>query len=860
MAKKKAAPSGTGAMTLKLQDKTFCVAGKFDTYGNDTRDAITAMITAEGGSIVDNVGPSIDYLLLKEPQGKSSHEKKAVQLNLKGSSITILDPGQLRTMVTPSADDVDAWLRAGPAGHQRLDKTLEAMQFMPRFHRASSFYNVDGLDLHGQDLKGIPLRCVALDNANLKQAKAEFLDENSETLHFAYGYLSVEAEDAALGPLENSNLDGSKLHAIFVKLDHCSCRDADLSFSALSGDRNPVIKNCDFTNAKLVKFHFGNPNFSGSTFQKSDLSRANIEGCTASGLDFRQARLQSTKAEKSDFERSDFTQADLSDAELMGCKFGKANLTKARFCNALLMHADFKGATLDGADFTGANVAGADFTGVNTSKVKGLPEKASRVATAGPKLKELAGLLNQSARLDTSIEVRTATQSIVLTAKQWWHHTDATWAQAADPSATVSCNLGKATLENAMVATVNCWPEAVPQAHTIQVSASKLALTPKKLKQLALEAWYETYGLPCPTAAEIDAWAKTSAAKKGEQRDQMLNDLVQEGGVERWNNLRRTDQSSTRAFPKAQLAKQSLDNVALTYCDFTGSDFSGASLANADLVCGTFNKSNFAGANLSGLGALGAKFIDCNFSSANLAGAKLTGGSLRNANLMKANLAQAEINSDLCGANLTGAKFKTCDFGTASFDETTQFPKDFVLPESLVWKGKGIDPRAQAAVAAATSGGPIDMEQFMSIMQASVDVERMKKALSMLKAERFRLFAEANGEHLIGVVKSQNDPDLVYSCRLTNEGQFACCTQNLNNCGGLRGALCKHLLVLIIGMTRGGELDPTLVNEWIAASRYKKPELDKDVMSETLLRYKGAEAGEIDWRPMETIPEDYFSL
>ncbi|MHB8898287.1 MAG: hypothetical protein ACYC6Y_06030 [Thermoguttaceae bacterium] len=28
-----------------------------------------------------------------------------------------------------------------------------------------------------------------------------------------------------------------------------------------------------------------------------------------------------------------------------------------------------------------------------------------------------------------------------------------------------------------------------------------------------------------------------------------------------------------------------------------------------------------------------------------------------------------------------------------------------------------------------------------------------------------------------------------------------------------------------------------------------KPELDKDVMSETFLRYKGAEAGEIDWRP-----------
>jgi hypothetical protein len=31
-------------------------------------------------------------------------------------------------------------------------------------------------------------------------------------------------------------------------------------------------------------------------------------------------------------------------------------------------------------------------------------------------------------------------------------------------------------------------------------------------------------------------------------------------------------------------------------------------------------------------------------------------------------------------------------------------------------------------------------------------------------------------------------------------------------------------------------------------------------MSEALLKYMGAEAGEVDWRPMETIPEDYYAL
>ena len=101
---------------------------------------------------------------------------------------------------------------------------------------------------------------------------------------------------------------------------------------------------------------------------------------------------------------------------------------------------------------------------------------------------------------------------------------------------------------------------------------------------------------------------------------------------------------------------------------------------------------------------------------------------------------------------------------------------------------------------------------------------------------------------------------LIYSCRLAKDGTFACCTQNLNPCGGLRGKLCKHLLVLVIGLTRGEQLDATTVDEWVEASRISKPDLDKDIMSETLLRYKGAQAGEDDWRSTETVPEDYYAF
>src|SRR3569832_1332748 len=111
-----------------------------------------------------------------------------------------------------------------------------------------------------------------------------------------------------------------------------------------------------------------------------------------------------------------------------------------------------------------------------------------------------------------------------------------------------------------------------------------------------------------------------------------------------------------------------------------------------------------------------------------------------------------------------------------------------------------------------------------------------------------------------GVVKSQTDADLVYACQLTKSGEFFCCTQNLNHCGGLRGALCKHLLVLAVGLTQSGQLDPSLAHAWATASRKKKPALDKDTATATFVRYKGAEAFYFDWRPTETIPEDYYAL
>ncbi len=148
-------------------------------------------------------------------------------------------------------------------------------------------------------------------------------------------------------------------------------------------------------------------------------------------------------------------------------------------------------------------------------------------------------------------------------------------------------------------------------------------------------------------------------------------------------------------------------------------------------------------------------------------------------------------------------------------------------------------PELTATRPAATA--PVDFETFMARLRRVTDPAKLAKAAAMLKAETFRLYARVEADHLVGVVKSQTNPRLVYSCRLGSDGRYGCGTQNLRACGGLYGSPCKHLLVLVIGLARAGDLDPTAAGE-------------------TFLRYKGAEAGEIDWRPTETIPEDFYAV
>jgi len=330
-------------------------------------------------------------------------------------------------------------------------------------------------------------------------------------------------------------------------------------------------------------------------------------------------------------------------------------------------------------------------------------------------------------------------------------------------------------------------------------------------------------------------------------------------GVKKWNRL-----------TGPQRAKVKLSGADLTACDLAGINFSGvtangASFARANLADARLpshaNDASFAGATLPRAIASKGVYDVANFSQANLTGADFSDCRIHKGNFVGADLTAAKLtNIALPGADLSTAVLTDVQIVGGYFDSATKWPGGFLPPGDMAWRGRGTDPRlvgkGQKAVA-------VEINGLMARLHAVIDPARMKRTIDMLKKEKHQLFAEIEPTLIRGIVRSQKEADLVYSCVLTDDGTYACCTPNVELCLGLRGEPCKHILVLLIGLARAGQLDVATADRWVAAGagrNHRWNKTTKNHVSDTLLKYKGVQAGEVDWRPTETIPEDFYAM
>lgn len=151
----------------------------------------------------------------------------------------------------------------------------------------------------------------------------------------------------------------------------------------------------------------------------------------------------------------------------------------------------------------------------------------------------------------------------------------------------------------------------------------------------------------------------------------------------------------------------------------------------------------------------------------------------------------------------------------------------------------------------------LDFAALVLLLAKVADPKKIDRAIKMLKEESFELYSTSSDEKIGGVVKSQTGHGF-YAPWINHKGQYSCYDEELEACWGMQGSLCKHSLLLLLGLAKKGELELQQVLRWAAKANLKKSSNNEDESAEMLLRYKGVQAGDIDWRPTEITPEDFY--
>lgn len=820
----------------KLAGKRVAFVGKFGEGDHERSDA-QYLATDEGATLVeDPLADPIDLLVVGDGVG-GKPPAEAAKVQAKHPQVQTLDAVGFYRFLHPNAEEMVELMCSGPRGHGYWSR------MKTRAERAGVVLDLSGTDFRKRTVETELGRMALLDGCDFRGAN-----------------ISVVFKEVKGANFEGAVLNGGEVS----KAEDCNFRKATLNKVWVYSGK---FVRCDFTGARVSLRIGGRLTMEDCIFREADLHDVYLRGLRFAGADFRGANFAGADLEECDFTGADLSGADFRTAKLQNAVFAKADLRNAKLHGTILAGAKFAGALLDGADFADANTTDLELDGVDVSQAKNLAVKTLR--PPGPHLLELGKVAAASSRLWTSIELRLGPEEHVVVDVHCadngngryagFHYVHAapkrTGVERDAPLGHDSGHGGAATLESAMIKAVDMWPQGTAEFRTVVVEAKKCPRRGRALQNLVIAAWYEACGLQPPPAEQC-------AADVDDLHRTMLAELHGgAAGVRRWNARSERERKTLSPLRKHDFSYAKLAGAVLKGLDLTGSSFVGADLRKADLWYTTLKGADFAGADLRE-----TDFRNCKPADASFVGADLRQGSLRGVSLLRCNFQQAKLEeADLCHADLRSADFRNTSFAEArfsdaKFDETTRFPADSRPDERLVWKGSGRPPRLAPPPPTFKPGSLPHFDQFVSWLPSHVERPRLEKIGEMLKGERFQLFADVEEEHLVGIARCPSSAEALHCSWLAADGRFGCCTQNLRPCTGSKGALCRHLLTLIVGVVQAKRIDGATVYYWIELSRKQKPSFDAEEMSATFLRYVGATAGKIDWQPTETTPKDFLWL
>ncbi|MCY2968598.1 MAG: pentapeptide repeat-containing protein [Planctomycetota bacterium] len=917
MAKKKAAVKKASVVELDqvLADQTVCFAGVPHRWrGNES---VASLVKLRGGTMVDEIAEDLDFLVLGK-SGFSTARAEAENLNeLEGAGIEILSEAECFQMLAPTREEVVDLLTGGSQSAAALCELLQKVdaewpdlsgedlrqtQFSDEtVHADLSNLLMDDVDLRGAHLVRVWL--PGMTGANLDGAvfKECHISGDCEFIKSSLKKASADGADFGACDITDADFSGSEL--------------ARADFSASSGD-GAVFKKAVLPEADLSLCTLTNADFSGIKAPGADFGGARVAKAIFIKADLRGARFT-----VADLRDCDFTNADLRDAELTGADLRGAVFKNAKLAGSNLQLAEVDlPAIAESADLPAEAVDTLSRVGQRLNELQHAITRAARIEIAlsfvrggsPTKISLVCSPRHMRATWDEPVEGTTETRQKLLrttdvrpaflSIAQRFH--DAEFQTDLVEVRSVKSPVSGKQLKR-LVLEAMCEAQGVaPPEEPIIVVPPPPPPRPRFAEKKEEEEEVVVSALPPMEEAE---------------RKSHLLELLRGGeeGISKWNALTEGDREEEGLLLEIDFSGGNLSGALLRHLAMKGANLARANLTGADISYSDLRNANLFGARIDNVKIWGTLFRDADLSQASLTGStlrclKLAGAKLRGANLSNSNVTDC----DLRGADLTDCRIDGTTFTSSQHDEKTIWPAGFKAFEDLKWSGEGPNPadafvvrkpivaeelasatasrlgfddelddidfgdddeesddegddvdvddddesEADATEEESLDGEPVDLPAFVESLKREVSAGKLDKALDMLKEDRFHLFAEVLADSITGVVTVDSDPDLLYSCRLEADGTFGCCGENLNVCPGLRGSLCKHLLVMIIGLVQAGRLDPKNAEQWVAASKLRKTQLNKELMSETFAKYKDAESGEVDWPATETVPEDFSAV
>jgi uncharacterized protein YjbI with pentapeptide repeats len=199
--------------------------------------------------------------------------------------------------------------------------------------------DLSGIDLRGQDLRGVNFSSTTLTKADLSAA----------------------------------NLDGCTLEN--ADLSQANLTDSTLIRARSSGAkfRRSRLYQANCFQAQLRNADFRGANLNGASFRQCELHESDFSGADMVGVDFSKARLNGAVIRRANVARANFSKVQMIKATFFGCNLDEATLVNSdlswsSLSRAHLKNADLRGAILRDTNLSGSLLNGANLVGADLSR------------------------------------------------------------------------------------------------------------------------------------------------------------------------------------------------------------------------------------------------------------------------------------------------------------------------------------------------------------------------------------------------------------------------------------------------------------------------------------------------------------